>query len=48
MFIFDDILIFGVGDSEKDVLVDYDQKFKVLLQWCCDKGIKFNKEKLKF
>ena len=47
MPIFDDTLIFGVGDSEKDALADHDQKLKALLQRCRDKGIKLNKEKLK-
>ena len=47
MPIFDDTLIFGVGDSEKDALTDHDQKLKTLLQRCRDKGIKLNKEKLK-
>ena len=46
MPIFDDTLIFGVDDSEKDALADHDQKLKALLQRYRDKGIKLNKEKL--
>jgi len=45
--IFDDTLVFGVGNTDEEAQADHDTKLKALLQRCRDKGIKLNKEKLK-
>ena len=45
--IFDDILIFGAGDTEAEAMADHDAKLRALMQRCREKGIKLNKEKLK-
>ncbi|XP_032241511.2 uncharacterized protein K02A2.6-like [Nematostella vectensis] len=45
--IFDDILIFGKGDSKEEAIRDHDAKLRSLLERCRQKGIKLNKEKLK-
>ena len=47
MPIFDDILIFGGGDTEAEAMADHDAKLRALMQRCREKGIKLNKEKLK-
>ena len=47
MPIFDDILIFGAGDTEAEAMADHDAKLRALMQRCREKGIKLNKEKLK-
>ena len=44
----DDILIYGVGDSYDEAMVDHDNKLVALLQRCRSKGIKLNQKKLKF
>ena len=44
--IFDDILLFGVGETEAAAISDHDQKLKSLLKRCRSKGIKLNKDKL--
>ncbi|PFX23812.1 Retrovirus-related Pol polyprotein from transposon 17.6 [Stylophora pistillata] len=46
--IFDDILIFGVGESKAEAIENYDQRLLALLERCRNKGIKVNKEKCKF
>ncbi|XP_022785752.1 uncharacterized protein K02A2.6-like [Stylophora pistillata] len=46
--IFDDILVFGVGETEAEALSDHDAKLTALLERCRATGIKLNKEKLKF
>lgn len=46
--IVDDIIDFGVGDIDDEVVVDYDFKLMVLLQCCCQRYIKLNKDKMKF
>lgn len=45
--IFDDILVFGVGETETEALSDHDAKLTALLERCRATGIKLNKEKLK-
>ena len=47
MPIFDDILIFGAGDTEAEAMAKHDAKLRALMQRCREKGIKLNKEKLK-
>ena len=47
MLIFDDTLVYGVGNTERDAMDDHDRKLKALLQRSRDKGIRLNKEKLK-
>ena len=47
MPIFDDILVFGVGETQAEALSDHDVKIRALFQRCRAKGIKLNKEKLK-
>lgn len=44
--IFDDILIFGVGETEATATLDHDQKLKSLLERCRSKGIRLNKDKV--
>ena len=45
--IFDDILIFGVGETQAEALADHDAKLRALFERCPKKGIKLNKEKVK-
>ena len=45
--IFDDILVFGVGETQAEGLSDHDSKLKALFERCRTKGIKLNKDKLK-
>ena len=45
--IFDDILVFGVGETEAEALLDHDAKLTALLERCRATGIKLNKEKLR-
>ena len=44
----DDIIVFGVGDTEDVALRDHDTKFLNLLERCRQKHITFNKDKLQF
>ncbi|KAK3714129.1 hypothetical protein QZH41_002781 [Actinostola sp. cb2023] len=46
--IYDDILVYGSGDTEDQAIADHDRKIHSLLNCCREKGIKLNKEKLKF
>ena len=46
--IFDDILIYGVGETKATAIADHDQQLIALLERCHSKGIKLNKEKCKF
>ena len=46
--IFDDTLIYGVGDTHVEAVTDYDNKLLKLLNHCREKGIKLNKRKVKF
>ena len=45
--IFDDILIFGVGETQAKALADHDAKLRALFERCRKKGIKLNKKKVK-
>ena len=45
--IFDDILVFGVGETQAEALSDHDAKLKALFERCRIKGIKLNNDKLK-
>ena len=45
--IFDDILVFGVGETQAEALSDHNSKLKALFERCRTKGIKLNKGKLK-
>ena len=42
-----DILVYGVGDNEKEARVDHDRKLKALLNRCRERGMALNKNKLK-
>ena len=44
----DDIIVFGVGDTEDAALRGHDTKFLNLLEYCRQKHITLNKDKLKF
>jgi len=46
--IYDDILIHGSGDTIEEATADHDRKLCDFLQRCREKGVKFNKDKLKF
>lgn len=46
--IFDDILIYGVGETKVEAIENYDQRLITLFERCKSKGIKLNKEKCKF
>ncbi|KAK2564593.1 Retrovirus-related Pol polyprotein from transposon 17.6 [Acropora cervicornis] len=45
--IFDDILIFGVGETQTEALAYHDAKLRALFERCRKKSIKLNKEKVK-
>ncbi len=45
--IFDDILVFGVGETKADAIADHDKKLTALLERCRAKGVKLNRDKLK-
>ena len=42
-----DILVYGVGDNEKEARVDHDRKLEALLNRCRERGMTLNKNKLK-
>ena len=44
----DDIIIYGVGDTENDAVVDHDRKFLALLERCRQEHVKLNKDKVQF
>lgn len=43
----DEVMVYGVGDTDDEALVDHDQKLEALLQRCKACGIALNKNKLK-
>ena len=45
--IFDDILIYGVGETKAEAIENHDQWLIALFECCKSKGIKLNKEKCK-
>lgn len=46
--IFDDILIYGVGETKVEAIQNHAQRLITLLERCKSKGIKVSKEKCKF
>ena len=46
--IFNDILIYGVGETKAEAIENHDQRLIALFERCKSKGIKLNKEKCKF
>ena len=44
----DDTIVFGVGDTDDEAVVDHDQKLLALLERCRRRHIKLNKDKMKF
>ena len=44
----DDIIVYGVGDTENDAVVDHDSKFLALLERCRQEHVKLNKDKVQF
>ena len=44
--IIDDILIYGEGDTEEEVIADHDVKFRALMERCKERNLKLNKDKL--
>ena len=44
----DDIIVFGVGDTDEEAVVDHDHKLVALLERCRQRHIKLNKDKMKF
>ena len=46
--IFDDVLIYGVGETKAEATENHDQRLIALFERCKSKGIKLNKEKCKF
>ena len=44
----DDIVIYGTGDTDEEANADHDKNLEKFLQRCRQKGIKLNKQKLKF
>ena len=45
--IFNDILIFGVGETKAEAVENHDQRLTALLERCSNKGSKLNQEKCK-
>ena len=43
----DDMVIYGVGDTEDEARSDHNAKLRCFLQRCREKGVKLNKKKLK-
>ena len=48
MPIFDDILIYGVGETKAEAIENHDQRLIALFERCKSKGIKLNREKCNF
>ena len=42
----DDMVIYGVGDTEEEATADHNVKLKQFLQRCRERGVKLNKKKL--
>ena len=45
--IHDDMVVYGVGDTEEEAMADHNKDLEQLLQRCRQKGLKLNKKKLK-
>ena len=46
--IFDDVLIYGVGETKAEAIENHDQRLIALLDRCKSKGVNLNKKKCKF
>lgn len=44
----DDIIVFGVGDTDDEAVVDHVRKFLTLLERCRQRHVKLNKDNMKF
>ncbi|KAK3740433.1 hypothetical protein QZH41_004601 [Actinostola sp. cb2023] len=47
MPIFDDIIAYGVGDTEAEAMSNHEEKLRALFECCRTKNIKLNRDKLK-
>ena len=45
--IHDDMVVYGVGDTEEEAMADHNKNLEQLLQRCGQKGVKLNEKKLK-
>ena len=45
--IHDDMVVYGVGDTEEEAMADHNKNLEQLLQRCRQKGVKLNEKKLK-
>ena len=45
--IHDDMVVYGVGDTEEEAMADHNKNLEQLLQCCTQKGVKLNEKKLK-
>ena len=43
----DDILIYGVGDTEEEAIRDHDRKLTAFMERCREKNLKINRDKMK-
>ena len=43
----DDMVIYGVGETDEEATADHNNKLQQFLQWCREQGVKLNKKKLK-
>ena len=43
----DDMVIYGVGETDEEATADHNNKLQQFLQWCTEQGVKLNKKKLK-
>jgi len=43
----DDMVIYGIGDTQEEATADHNAKLLTFLRRCREKGIKLNKKKLK-
>ena len=42
----DDLVAVGLGDTQEKTTVVHDQYLEAFLQWCKEKGVKMNPEKM--
>ena len=42
-----DVMLYGEGQTEDDAVADHDQKLIQLLEFCREKGLRLNPEKVK-
>jgi hypothetical protein len=43
----DDILVYGIGNSEQEAINDHNRNLQFLPQRCCERNIALNRDKLK-